>query len=259
VQCQAPATIGLEVDVQRGVCRRGRPLGSVPVGWRRLRVGWRREEAEADIGAGGGWVDDDVAGHLADHAQATAAVVVVGRFGAPAAEVAYLDLDRAVAAVGELVGELARFVRGEVGVLGGVRGGFPEGDVEVLAEFGGQCGGADPGAHGAAQAGQLGGVGGQPLTQGPGQVAGGDQGDVVGGPGLGQRVGEQLGDQGVGRLAVQRRGVNYGPFETVLDLPTGYELARAKAIYVNGFLRVDVPPVHESQSKTTKVPISDGE
>ena len=33
--------------------------------------------------------------------------------------------------------------------------------------------------------------------------------------------------------------INYGPFETVLDLPAGYELARAKAIYVNGFLRID--------------------
>jgi len=52
--------------------------------------------------------------------------------------------------------------------------------------------------------------------------------------------------------------ISYGPFETVLDLPPGYDLARAKASYVNGFLRVDVPPAHPPQTKTTKVPISEG-
>jgi HSP20 family protein len=52
--------------------------------------------------------------------------------------------------------------------------------------------------------------------------------------------------------------INYGPFETVLDLPAGYDLARAKALYVNGFLRVDVPPAHQQHIKTTKVPISEG-
>jgi HSP20 family protein len=52
--------------------------------------------------------------------------------------------------------------------------------------------------------------------------------------------------------------INYGPFETVLELPVGYDLARAKAVYVNGFLRIDVPPNHSSHSKTTKVPISEG-
>jgi HSP20 family protein len=52
--------------------------------------------------------------------------------------------------------------------------------------------------------------------------------------------------------------INYGPFETVLDLPTGYDLTRAKAIYVNGFLRIDVPPAQPAHIKTTKVPISEG-
>jgi HSP20 family protein len=52
--------------------------------------------------------------------------------------------------------------------------------------------------------------------------------------------------------------ISYGPFETVLDLPAGYDLSRAKAIYVNGFLRIDVPPAHQPQNKTTKVPISEG-
>jgi HSP20 family protein len=52
--------------------------------------------------------------------------------------------------------------------------------------------------------------------------------------------------------------ITYGPFETVLDLPTGYDLSRAKAIYVNGFLRIDVPPARPPQTKVTKVPISEG-
>ena len=52
--------------------------------------------------------------------------------------------------------------------------------------------------------------------------------------------------------------ISYGPFETVLDLPAGYDLARAKAIYVNGFLRIDVPPTIKPQTKTTKVLISEG-
>ncbi|HEX9046937.1 MAG TPA: Hsp20/alpha crystallin family protein [Verrucomicrobiae bacterium] len=51
--------------------------------------------------------------------------------------------------------------------------------------------------------------------------------------------------------------ISYGPFETVLDLPTGFDLTRAKAIYVNGFLRIDVPPA-QPHNKATKVPISDG-
>src|SRR5437764_3163935 len=39
--------------------------------------------------------------------------------------------------------------------------------------------------------------------------------------------------------------INYGPFETVLDLPANFDLSQAKAVYVNGFLRVDVPPVRQ--------------
>jgi HSP20 family protein len=53
--------------------------------------------------------------------------------------------------------------------------------------------------------------------------------------------------------------INYGPFETVLDLPTGFDLGQAKAIYVNGFLRVDVPPARQSPAKPTKVPIAEGD
>jgi HSP20 family protein len=52
--------------------------------------------------------------------------------------------------------------------------------------------------------------------------------------------------------------ISYGPFETVLDLPAGYDLNHAKAAYVNGFLRVDVPVAQKPQPKSTKVPISEG-
>ena len=51
--------------------------------------------------------------------------------------------------------------------------------------------------------------------------------------------------------------INYGPFESVLELPPGYDLSQAKAAYLNGFLRIDVPVVH-SQMKSTKVPIAEG-
>ena len=52
--------------------------------------------------------------------------------------------------------------------------------------------------------------------------------------------------------------ISYGPFESVLELPQGYDLGQAKALYVNGFLRIDVPAAHQPQIKTTKVPIADG-
>jgi HSP20 family molecular chaperone IbpA len=44
----------------------------------------------------------------------------------------------------------------------------------------------------------------------------------------------------------------------VLDLPAGFDLSQAKAVYVNGFLRIDVPPARQPQTKATKVPISEG-
>jgi len=49
--------------------------------------------------------------------------------------------------------------------------------------------------------------------------------------------------------------ITYGPFEAVLDLPAGYDLSQAKAIYVNGFLRIDVPAAHPVEPKMTKIPI----
>ena len=52
--------------------------------------------------------------------------------------------------------------------------------------------------------------------------------------------------------------ISYGPFESIMDLPVGYDLTRAKAVYVNGFLRIDVPAAPPTPQKTTKVPISEG-
>src|SRR5438552_13219393 len=51
--------------------------------------------------------------------------------------------------------------------------------------------------------------------------------------------------------------INYGPFESVLELPVGYDLGQAKAAYLNGFLRIDVP-LSVRPSKSAKVPIAEG-
>jgi HSP20 family protein len=53
--------------------------------------------------------------------------------------------------------------------------------------------------------------------------------------------------------------ISYGPFESVLELPpgSGYDLSQAKAAYLNGFLRIDVP-VASTPKKSTKVPIAEG-
>ena len=51
--------------------------------------------------------------------------------------------------------------------------------------------------------------------------------------------------------------INYGPFESVLELPPGYDLSQAKAAYLNGFLRIDVPVV-QAHMKSTKVPVAEG-
>ncbi len=51
--------------------------------------------------------------------------------------------------------------------------------------------------------------------------------------------------------------INYGPFESVLEVPAGYDLSQAKAAYLNGFLRIDVP-LAARPSTTSKVPITEG-
>jgi HSP20 family protein len=51
--------------------------------------------------------------------------------------------------------------------------------------------------------------------------------------------------------------INYGPFESVLEVPAGYDLNLAKAAYLNGFLRIDVP-LAARVPKGTKVPVAEG-
>jgi HSP20 family protein len=46
--------------------------------------------------------------------------------------------------------------------------------------------------------------------------------------------------------------INYGPFESLLELPAKYDLSQAKAAYLNGFLRIDVP-LAQRRVKTTQV------
>ncbi len=50
--------------------------------------------------------------------------------------------------------------------------------------------------------------------------------------------------------------ISYGPFERVLELPPGYDLSQAKASYLNGFLRIDVPQAVKLPTKRTKVAVT---
>jgi HSP20 family molecular chaperone IbpA len=52
--------------------------------------------------------------------------------------------------------------------------------------------------------------------------------------------------------------INYGPFESVLELPPGYDLSQAKAAYLNGFLRIDVPLVARRTSDDSRVAVAEG-
>jgi HSP20 family protein len=49
--------------------------------------------------------------------------------------------------------------------------------------------------------------------------------------------------------------INYGPFESIIEVPGGYDLTGAKAIYQNGFLRIDVPKRNHPRTKPHSVPI----
>lgn len=50
--------------------------------------------------------------------------------------------------------------------------------------------------------------------------------------------------------------INYGTFESMIELPPGYDLNHAKAAYQNGFLRIDVP-VLARHSKILPVSVTD--
>src|SRR5271169_6333150 len=47
--------------------------------------------------------------------------------------------------------------------------------------------------------------------------------------------------------------INYGAFENVIEVPKEYDLGQAKASYLNGFLRIDVPQAVVTPPKRTKV------
>jgi HSP20 family protein len=49
--------------------------------------------------------------------------------------------------------------------------------------------------------------------------------------------------------------INYGAFESIIELPPGYDLSRAKAAYQNGFLRIDVPELDSPSPPQLTVPI----
>lgn len=61
-----------------------------------------------------------------------------------------------------------------------------------------------------------------------------------------------------GRCSFLVMEINYGPFESVLELPAGYDLSQAKAAYLNGFLRIDVP-LAQRTGKSEKVRITNGD
>jgi len=53
--------------------------------------------------------------------------------------------------------------------------------------------------------------------------------------------------------------ISYGAFESIIELPAGYDLGRARAAYQNGFLRIDVPTQATLPQPAISVPIDSGE
>ena len=53
--------------------------------------------------------------------------------------------------------------------------------------------------------------------------------------------------------------INYGAFESIIELPPGFDLSQAKATYQNGFLRIDVPEQSQSPQKSHPVSVGSGE
>ncbi|RME93756.1 MAG: Hsp20/alpha crystallin family protein [Verrucomicrobia bacterium] len=49
--------------------------------------------------------------------------------------------------------------------------------------------------------------------------------------------------------------ISYGRFESLIELPEGYDLSAAKASYQNGFLRIEVPFASSQRSEPFPVPI----
>ncbi len=53
--------------------------------------------------------------------------------------------------------------------------------------------------------------------------------------------------------------ISYGAFECLIELPSGYDLGRARAAYQNGFLRIDVPQQPALPKPTISVTVESGE
>src|SRR5881398_3550136 len=53
--------------------------------------------------------------------------------------------------------------------------------------------------------------------------------------------------------------ISYGAFESIIEVPSGYDLLQATATYQNGFLRIDVPEPIKSSQKPISVSIPSGE
>ena len=55
--------------------------------------------------------------------------------------------------------------------------------------------------------------------------------------------------------------INYGTFQFYIDLPAGYNLHKAKAVYQNGILRINVPLASRAGSEKidVSIPMEDGE
>jgi HSP20 family protein len=51
--------------------------------------------------------------------------------------------------------------------------------------------------------------------------------------------------------------INYGHFESLIEVPPGYDLSNAKAAYQNGFLRVDVPHQPIPPPQPFSVPVTE--
>jgi HSP20 family protein len=47
--------------------------------------------------------------------------------------------------------------------------------------------------------------------------------------------------------------IDYGSFQSVIELPPGYDLSQAKAAYQNGFLRIDVPQAVSHRKKHVQI------
>jgi HSP20 family protein len=48
-----------------------------------------------------------------------------------------------------------------------------------------------------------------------------------------------------------------GPFDYVIELPPGLNSQRAKAVYLNGFLRVDIPRAEPGEGDSTRIVVAD--